>query len=333
MPMNNDEMTQDERDYMAAFEADMGAADGEAPEVGGIVAEGGQSGGGAPSGGAVSVEAEAPAAEGQPTAGEPAPEQAAGDQAPGEPAAPAAGDVDIAKETQRLKSWEGRLRAMEAKLKSAAPAEEPGSEGGEQAASDALEKVAESASDPELGQAAEEMAEAVESGEMTAAQAMKQLAEDFGEDFVRMIEAVAVAKAREAGERIVGERVGELSKTVDQIIDNLVDDKSRAHFKAIAEKHPDFNDVGQSPEFKSYIESLPEAERAEAQRVASGGSSEEVIKLLDGYKASKTQAPSQEDTPSDEAMDAAEGVRSSGLVLPEVPEPAPDDYEGAWDKF
>ena len=330
MPMNNDEMTQDERDYMAAFEADMGATDGEAPEVGGIVAESGQSGGGAPSGGAVSVEAEAPVAEGQPTAGEPAPEQAAGEQAPGEPAAPAAGDVDIAKETQRLKSWEGRLRAMEARLKAA----EPGPTGdGEQAAGEALEQVAESTADPELEQAAEQMAEAVESGEMTASQAMKQLAEDFGEDFVRMIEVVASAKAREAGERIVGEKVGELSKTVDQIIDNLVDDKSRAHFKAIADKHPDFNDVGQSPEFKSYIESLPEAERADAQRVASGGSSEEVIKLLDGYKASKTQAPSQGDTPSDEAMDAAEGVRSSGLVLPEVPEPAPDDYEGAWEKF
>lgn len=321
MPMNNDDLTQDERDYMAAFADDMGASEEGSTEVGGIVAEGGQSGGGAPSGGAVSVdteEAAAPAAE--------TPES----MTPADVAAPAAEEVDVAKETQRLKSWEGRLRAMEAKLKAAEPG--PAGNGG-QAAGEALEEVAENTADPELEQAAEQMAEAVESGEMTASQAMKQLAEDFGEDFVRMIEAVAVAKAREAGERIVGERVGELSKTVDQIIDNLVDDKSRAHFKAIADKHPDFNDVGQSPEFKSYIDSLPESERADAQRVASGGSSEEVIKLLDGYKASKTAAPSQEDTPGDDAMDAAEGVRSSGLVLPEMPEPASDDYEGAWEKF
>lgn len=326
MPMNNDEMTQDERDYMAAFEDDMGAAEDGSTEVGGIVAEGGQSGGGAPSGSAVSVDTEeaAPA-----EAAEPAGETPEG-MASADAAAPAAEEIDVAKETQRLKSWEGRLRAMEAKLKAA----EPGPAGnGEQAAGEALEEVAENTADPELEQAAEQMAEAVESGEMTASQAMKQLAEDFGEDFVRMIEAVAVAKAREAGERIVGEKVGELSKTVDQIIDNLVDDKSRAHFKAIADKHPDFNDVGQSPEFKSYIDSLPESERADAQRVVSGGSSEEVIKLLDGYKASTMQAPSQEDTPNDDAMDAAEGVRSSGLVLPEVPEPASDDYEGAWDKF
>lgn len=326
MPMNNDEMTQDERDYMAAFADDMGVSEEGSTEVGGIVAEGGQSGGGAPSGGAVSVDTEdASAVEAAAPAGE-APDAAA----PTDAAGPAAEQVDIAKETQRLKSWEGRLRAMEAKLKAA----EPGPTGdGEQAAGEALEQVAETTADPELEQAAEQMAEAVESGEMTASQAMKQLAEDFGEDFVRMIEAVAVAKAREAGERIVGERVGELSKTVDQIIDNLVDDKSRAHFKAIADKHPDFNDVGQSPEFKSYIDSLPEAQRAEAQRVASGGSSDEVIKLLDGYKASQTKAPSQEDTPNEDAMDAAEGVRSSGLVLPEVPEPASDDYEGAWEKF
>lgn len=323
MPMMNDDVTQDERDYMAAFEADMGGSQAdESPEVGGIVAEGGQDGGGVPSGDAVSVEAKEPAA-----AVEAAPQ---GEEATGDAAAPA-GEVDIAKETQRLKSWEGRLRAMEAKLKGSSP--EAAADGGEQAAGEALEEVAESTSNPELEEAAEQMAEAVESGEMTAAQAMKQLAEDFGEDFVKMIEAVATAKAREAGEKVIGEKVGELSKTVDQIIDNLVDDRSRAHFKAIADKHPDFNDVGQSPEFKSYIESLPEAERAEAQRVAAGGSSEEVVKLLDGYKASKAQAPSQEDTPSDDAMDAAEGVRSSGLVLPEVPEPASDDYEGAWEKF
>lgn len=323
MPMNNDDLTQDERDYMAAFADDMGASEEGSTEVGGIVAEGGQSGGGAPSGGVVSVDTE-----------EAAPANAADEtaqaQEPAVPTVPAAEEIDVAKETQRLKSWEGRLRAMEAKLKAA----EPGPAGNsEQAAGEALEEVAENTADPELEQAAEQMAEAVESGEMTASQAMKQLAEDFGEDFVRMIEAVAVAKAREAGERIVGEKVGELSKTVDQIIDNLVDDKSRAHFKAIADKHPDFNDVGQSPEFKSYIDSLPESERAEAQRVASGGSSEDVIKLLDGYKASKTSAPSQGDTPNDDAMDAAEGVRSSGLVLPEVPEPASDDYEGAWEKF
>ena len=327
--MIDDDMTQDERDFAAAFDEDMAPpqeAGSPADAEAGLVAEGGQNAGGDTGAGPVVVEsgeaAMQPAAE--PSA-EPAPEQTEG-------AAPAdGGQPDIEKEVQRLKSWEGRLKAMEAKLKGSASPE--AGESGEQAAADALEQVSDQTENPQLEEAAEVMAEAVESGEMTASQAMKQLAEDFGEDFVRMIEAVATAKAREAGEKVIGEKVGELSKTVDQIIEDLVDGKAKSHFKAIADKHPDFNDVGQSPEFKSYIDGLPESERAEAQRVASGGAAEEVIKLLDGYKASTRKAPSQEDTSTDEAMDAAEGVRSSGLVLPEAPEPASDDYAGAWEKF
>jgi hypothetical protein len=331
MPMDN--MTDDERAYAAAFEDDMGPS---SPiESADLVAEGGQDGGGEPGSGPVVVEsgdaAEATAgAEADPAL----PGEAAADP---EAAAPSAPQVDLDKEMQRLRSWEGRLRAMEAKIKAGAGADaaapaQPG-DAGEEAVGEALEKVAEGTDNPELSEAAEEVAEAVESGEMTAAQAMKQLAEDFGEDFVRMIEVVATAKAREAGEKVIGEKVGELSKTVNEIIDDLVDGKAKSHFKAIAEKHPDFNEVGQSPEFKAYIEGLPESERADAQRIAQGGSSDEVIKLLDGYKASANKAPSEEDTSTADAMDAAEGVRSSGLVLPEAPAPASDDYEGAWKEF
>ena len=323
MPPMEDEMTQDERDFAAAFEEDMQPAqDGALPAAAdeGMAAEGGQDGGGQPDAGTTVVEAAAPPVQ------EDVPAEAGQPPQPASPTQP-----DLEKEVQRLKSWEGRLKAMEAKIKggSSQPEGDAGSEPGSDAVGEALERVSDQTENPALEEAASEMAEAVESGEMTASQAMKQLAEDFGEDFVKMIEAVATAKAREAGEKVIGEKVGELSKTVDEIIDSLVDDKSRAHFKAIADKHPDFNDVGQSPEFKSYIESLPEAERAQAQQVVSGGSSEEVIKLLDGFKASSSKAPSQEDTSADDAMDAAEGVRSSGLVLPDAPEPAADGYAGA----
>jgi len=332
MPM--DSMTDDERAYAAAFEDDMGAPGPVAPED--LVAEGGQDGGGAPDGGTVSVESGG-AADDASGAGDGEASDMMESPGPTEASATATPAADLDKEMQRLRSWEGRLRAMEAKIKAgagadaAAPAQ--AGDAGEGAVGDAIEMVAEGTDNPELSEAAEEVAEAVESGEMTAAQAMKQLAEDFGEDFVRMIEAVATAKAREAGEKVIGEKVGELNKTVNEIIDDLVDTKAKGHFKAIAEKHPDFNDVGQSPEFKAYIESLPEAERADAQRVVQGGASDEVIKLLDGYKASANKAPSQEDTAADDAMDAAEGVRSSGLVLPDAPMPASDDYEGAWKEF
>jgi hypothetical protein len=251
-------------------------------------------------------------------------------EAPAEAAEPS---IDIAKEEQRLRSWEGRLKALEKQLKA------QGGEGAGEAIEDVAED-AEAAGDTQLADAAEAASEAVEAGEMTADQAMKMLAEDFGEDFVKMIEAIATAKAKEAGAAVAGEKVAEVGKTVDEIISSIVDERAKAHFERIADAHPDFNDIGQSPEFSSWIASLPEAEKADAERVAAGGTAKEIIKLLDTYKAQASKPASsgegnqvaQTDPAVDAAMDAAEGVRSSGLKLPEEPAKS-DGYEDAWKEF
>lgn len=237
---------------------------------------------------------------------------------------------DPAKERQRLKSWEGRLRAMEAKLKGTNAEGEP-------AASEALEDVAEGAEasgDAELAAAAEQASDAVESGEMTAADAMKMLADDFGEDFVKMIEVIAAAKAKEAGVAAATEKVSEIGKTVDEIINDIVDTKTRTHFERIAEKHPDFAEINDSPDFQAWA-----AEDPERQRISQTGSAKEIIGMLDEYKASAGSQPEPEvgapaagaDPEVTAAMDDAEGVRSSGMRLPE--QPTPSGYEDAWDKF
>lgn len=253
----------------------------------------------------------------------------------GEAAEAAAPSLDIEKETQRLKSWEGRLKALEAKLKAAGTSGEQETPEGE--ALEAVSEDAEAAGKPELAQAAEEASDMVEAGRMSADDAMRQLAEDFGEEFVRMIEAIATAKAREAGAAAAGEKVGEISKSVDEIIADIVDTKTRTHFERIADAHPDFNEVGQSPEFSAWIQSMPEADRAEAERVVQSGSAKEIVKLLDSYKEQsaanpEAPAPTETDPAVDAAMDAAEGVRSSGLKLPEEPSRS-DDYKEAWQDF
>lgn len=237
---------------------------------------------------------------------------------------------DPAKERQRLKSWEGRLRAMEAKLKGT------NAEGGT-VASEALEDVAEGAEasgDTELAAAAEQASDAVESGEMTAADAVKMLADDFGEDFVKMIEVIATAKAKEAGVAAATEKVGEIGKTVDEIINDIVDTKTRTHFERIAYAHPDFAKVNDDPTFQAWA-----AEDPERQRISQAGSAKEIIGMLDEYKASAGSQPEPEveapaagaDPEVTAAMDDAEGVRSSGMRLPE--QPTPSGYEDAWDKF
>lgn len=248
-----------------------------------------------------------------------------------EEAAPA---VDMDKEVQRLKSWEGRLKAMQAKLDAAGA---KGEDEQTEAVSEAIEKAADAADTPADAEAVGQIAEQVESGELTAEQAMKQLAEDFGDDFVKMIEAIAVSKAKEAGAGAAAERFEEVNKSVEAIINDIVDTKAKSHFETIATAHPDFNDIGNSPEFATWVESLPDADQAEAKRVATAGSAKEIIKLLDGYKAAAQQPKADAEQPMDlaneSAMDDAEGVRSTGMRLPQQPGAAEDDFLGAWEQF
>lgn len=249
-------------------------------------------------------------------------------------AAPKSMDMD--KEIQRLKSWEGRLKAMEAKLK-AAGADTP--EEQTEAVAEAIESAADTTDTPADEEKVEQIADQVEEGSISPEQAMKQLAEDFGDDFVRMIEAIATAKAREAGTQVVGELKG----TVDEIIGDIVDTKAKAHFERIAEAHPDFNEIGESEEFKTFIESMPEEGKGAALETIANGSAKAIVKLLNDFKAANkaggdatpdlTEAKeSIVDEVSDDMLDAAEGVRSSGMKLPEQPQKS-DDYASAWDQF
>lgn len=253
---------------------------------------------------------------------------------------PAKQPADMDKEVQRLKSWEGRLKAMEAKLKAAgADTQEEQTE----AVAEAIEKSADATDTPADEEKVEQIAEQVEDGQISVDQAMKQLADDFGDDFVRMIEAIATAKAREAGGQAAAEKVGELKGTVDEIIGDIVDSKAKAHFEKIADAHPDFNEIGESEEFKTFIESMPDEDKGAALETIANGSAKSIIKLLNDFKAANKAggdatpelteaAESIVDEVSEEQMDAAEGVRSSGMKLPEAPQKS-DDYANAWNEF
>lgn len=239
---------------------------------------------------------------------------------------------------QQLKSWEGRLKKAQADL------DAKGKTVTETPAAEALETVGEQAEDanPALADAAEAAADKVEDGSMSADQAMKQLAEDFGEDFVKMIEVIARNIAKQAGTAAATDKVGEVGKAVDEIIAHIGDEASKKHFEQISAAHPDFADIGASEGFKAYIDSLPEADKSEAARVAGSGSAQEINALLTAYKATH-----KDDTPAEDAaadapttdpvvsaqMDAAEGVRSSGMKLPETPGAGSASYEDAWKEF
>ena len=124
--------------------------------------------------------------------------------------------MDMEKEKQRLKSWEGRLKAMEAKLKAAGAdakeeqGEEPVSQKAE-AMAEAIEQSADQADTPADADALQNLADQVESGDITPEEAMKVMSSDFGDDFVKMIEVITAAKAKD----IAMKAVDEMRWTVD----------------------------------------------------------------------------------------------------------------------
>jgi hypothetical protein len=226
---------------------------------------------------------------------------------PAEPVAEAAEPVaseDTAKEVQRLKSWEGRLKAMEAQLKAGKSTEE---------SETSLDEAGENA-DMSLPAATD------------AESAIKALAADFGEEFTKMLLMVIDAKVGKANESV--------AKSVDEIINDIVDTKAKAHFESIADKHPDFMEIADSPEFSAYLDAMPEEDKAKAQQIVEGGTSREINALLTAYKATLTAPEAAPvEVQDDSMMDAAEGVRSSGMRLPMQPSAASGDYEAAWDEF
>lgn len=257
---------------------------------------------------AVVIQGEAPSAEAAPPVEAGAPEGGGDTQmaAPEEGAAPPSDGVDIEKETQRLKSWEGRLRAQQAELDAKKGEEAPAAEAGETSG--------------------EEMAEGEDP---TVEQAIATLSADFGGDFVKLIQVIARGEAQSAA----GETVGELGKSVQAIIDDITDGKKRAHFQAIFDAHPDFAEISESAPFLEWI-----SQNASMQDIADHGSAAEINDMLTQYKAATAPAPAEGSGPNagmppdDTSLDDAEGVRSSGLRLPESPAEA-KDFKDAWDQF
>lgn len=239
------------------------------------------------------------------------------------------------KDAQREKSWEGRLRAREAELKAREDAlaaregamsnptsDDPG---------EGQETPEQEAGEAEMTEALEQAAADVESGAKTPEEALATLSSDFGEEFGNMLKVIIQAEAKKIAEGVADERVGKVGQTVNDLLSDIQDDKARSHFEAIADAHPDFQEIAGGDLMKGYLERLPESERAKAESIIENGSARQIIKLLNDVKASK-QAEPEQITHDAASVDAAEGVRSKGLRIPEKPVES-QDYSAAWNEF
>jgi hypothetical protein len=247
-----------------------------------------------------------------------------------EPAAEEEEEVLSEKDAQRKASWEGRLKAREAELarreaelkaREVEPEEEETPEPGESAEHEAAETPTQ--------EEAEEVAEQIANKDVD--EALSVLAEDFGDEFAKTIARLIEAKAAEIVSKTVDERVSKVSSSLDKALKSIGDDKAREHFEVISDVHPDFIEIGESPEFKAFIDAMPEDKAEKARGIAQGGSARQVIRLLNDFKKAQEASKPQADE-DDPVVASAEGVRSRGLKIPEKPA-ASSDYAAAWDEF
>lgn len=186
--------------------------------------------------------------------------------------------------THPEKSWNGRLTAREKELKARAE---------------------------ELDARSDE----IESQRLpTYDEAVSALTGDFGEDFVKLIQVVAQGATK--GE--VETSTAELREKIDGITDGVKGAFGELHKEMISSSHEDFEDIAASEEFKAYIDSMPDEQKAMAMQVIEAGTARQIVKLLNDFKKTLTTEGNDNSRYDSAALDAAAGVRSSGGRAPSL---------------
>lgn len=251
--------------------------------------------------------------------------------APAGPDAPAEPDqAESPEDEQRRKSWEGRLKKMEEELKA------------REAAIAAREKGAapadEGSADEEASETpAQEAAETSPDGDEDLQKSHAALMEDFGPDFAGHIQRLARAEAM----KVAAEHAGKAAEPVAQRIDSLIGEIQNAfaahHFSAIKDAHDDFEAVVASPEFKTFLDGMPDEKKQKAMEVIDHGRASQIVSLLNDFKAASKQSEpdkSPADAWDEEKLSAAEAVPNTSPVrIPDRPKPASNgDFDQAWDE-
>ena len=105
------------------------------------------------------------------------------------------------------------------------------------------------------------------------------LEENLGPEVAAVFKTIAAGYAERA--------VAGVSGRVDEAISRIEDADMRGHFSAIKIKHPDFMDLSGSAEMGEWISAAEDAE--DLKRIMDSGTADEVISMLDRYKAAQAE--------------------------------------------
>ena len=277
-------------------------------------------------------------------------EEAPAEEAPAEEPQ-AEEEPETPEETQRRKSWEGRLKKMEEDLKAreaalaAREAPETLSDGGKVEDEEPIdvaegegngtvnvedvEKYADGGDVDSLDSIKAEAMELAKDPEKLAA-AIKSMIADYGRDFVVVATAAPMV--------LVDSRAEEFAGKFDSALSDLAEEVKEAfdaiHRDRIEEGHEDYQDLYDP--LIEWVESMSEEEKQRAQAIIDGGMPSKIKRLYSEYKKAKEESDKpKEKTPEDIwAEDAASSIRSSSpLKLPtRAPGSDDDEYKRAFNE-
>lgn len=237
---------------------------------------------------------------------------------------------------QKTKSWEGRLSAVAREndeLKRQLAEARPGKSGGDDSGDDASESSGNGDSDSEALDAANA--------------ALSEFFEEYP-DLKAPLQTL-VSQAVSQAEQRVEEKFKPVLSKVEEEAQRTEQERAEAHEKAVLEAHPDVYELSSSPDMEAWLAELPPYRQNIAKAVMQEGDTQDVIELLNDYKAArgiKTQQRSGDTDKQDNDGDSkAEAIRrrreqqaddaqvvKSGRAHVPRGKPSPDDFDSAWDE-
>ena len=210
-----------------------------------------------------------------------------------------------AKEEQRRKSWEGRLKKREEELKA---------------------KELELMQLQQQAQSGEQRQEpTVETDEEDPD--WQAMVDDLGEDLALRVRNQSQKVTQKALQAEIDKVRRELSEQITPLTQRQEQERAERHYQTIKQSHPDAIDLVKSGEVQQWVEEQPRYLQPAYQRVMEEGSAEDVVEMLDTFKQSRGKpAQNQSKAPPQQAVRSRKGGRVRTAATPK------DDFDSAWDE-
>lgn len=154
---------------------------------------------------------------------------------------------------------------------------------------------------------------------------------EMGDDFIKPLNAYI--------KRAINEAIKPFSEKVpviEQQVSSFAETKAKDHYSTILESHPDVAEIIEKGELEEYVDGLPYSDAVEKKKIIAGGSTQQVINLLNEFKEktgkvkpAKVEVETVIAKPSKEKITAATAVKGGSYTIPKG-KPNADDFNGAF---